>query len=95
MKSENQIIVYDVNQESHYSERTILQNVLLSFCFSVFVFSMPFKMIIIATEFIFLGINIFWTLLRAHINPHLTAQAKTSLSRAQNIFMPANITLLF
>ena len=39
----------------------------------------------------FLGINIFWTLLRAHFNPCLTAQAKMSLSRAQNIFMPANI----
>ena len=40
---------------------------------------MPFKMIIKATEFIFLGINIFWTLLKAHINPHLTARAKMSL----------------
>ena len=33
----------------------------------------------------------FWTLLRAHFNPRLTARAKMSLSRAQNIFMPANI----
>ena len=39
----------------------------------------------------FLGINIFWALLRAHFNPRLTARAKMSLSRAQNIFMPANI----
>ena len=39
----------------------------------------------------FLGINIFWTLLRAHFNPRLKARAKMSLSRAQNIFMPANI----
>ena len=39
----------------------------------------------------FLGINIFWALLRAHFNPRLTAQAKMSLSRAQNIFMLANI----
>ena len=48
-------------------------------------------MIIIVIEFMFLGINIFWTLLRAHFNPRLTAQAKMSLSRAQNIFMPVNI----
>ena len=34
----------------------------------------------------FLGINIFWALLRAHFNPRLTARAKMSLSRAQNIF---------
>ena len=39
----------------------------------------------------FLGIIIFWALLRAHFNPRLTARAKMSLSRAQNIFMPANI----
>ena len=32
-----------------------------------------------------------WALLRAYFNPRLTARAKTSLSRAQNIFMPANI----
>ena len=42
-------------------------------------------------EFMFLGINIFWALLRAHFNPHLTVRAKMSLSQAQNIFMPANI----
>ena len=33
----------------------------------------------------------FPTLLRAHFNPRLTARAKVSLSRAHNIFMPANI----
>ena len=38
----------------------------------------------------FLGINIFWALLRAHFNPPLTARAQMTLSRAQNIFMPAN-----
>ena len=43
----------------------------------------------------FLGINIFWALLRAHFNPRLTARAKMSLSRAQNIFMPANINSCF
>ena len=48
-------------------------------------------MIIIVIEFMFVGINIFWALLRAYFNPRLTARAKMSLSRAQNIFMPANI----
>ena len=52
---------------------------------------MPSKVIIIVTEFMFLGINIFWDLLRAHFNPRLTDRGKMSLSRAQNIFMPANI----
>ena len=52
---------------------------------------MPSKVIIIVIEFMFLGINIFWALLRAHFNPHLTARAKMSLSRAKNIFMTANI----
>ena len=39
----------------------------------------------------FLDINNFWALLRAHFNPRLAARAKMSLSRAQTIFMPANI----
>ena len=52
--------------------------------FSAFVSSMPSKVIVIVIEFIF------WAFLRAHFNPRLTARAKTSLSRAQNIFMPAN-----
>ena len=52
---------------------------------------MPSKVIIIVIEFMFLGINMFWALLRAHFNPCLTARAKTSLSQAQNIFMPTNI----
>ena len=52
---------------------------------------MPSKVIIIVIAFMLLGINIFWALLRAHFNPRLAAQAKMSLSRAQNIFMPANI----
>ena len=37
-------------------------------------------------RFMFLGINIFWTLLRAHFNHRLTAWAKMGPSRAQNIF---------
>ena len=39
----------------------------------------------------YLAINISSALLRAHFNAHLTARAKMSLSRAQNIFFPANI----
>ena len=52
---------------------------------------MPSKVIIIIIEFMLLGINIFRALLRAHFSPRLTARAKMSLSRAQNIFMPPNI----
>ena len=55
---------------------------------------MPSKVIIIAMEFMFLGINIFWALLRAHFNPRLKARAKMSPSRTQNIFMPANINAI-
>ena len=39
----------------------------------------------------FLGINIFWALLKVYLNPRLTARAKISLSRAQNIFMLENV----
>ena len=52
---------------------------------------MPSKVILIVIEFMSLGINIFWAILRAHFNPRLAARAKMSLSRAQNIFMPKNI----
>ena len=52
---------------------------------------MPSKVILIIIEFMFLGINIFWAILRAHFNPRLAARDKMSLSRAQNIFMPTNI----
>ena len=51
---------------------------------------MPSKVIIIVIEFMFLGINIFWALLRAHFNPRLMAQAKMSLSWAQNIHIYAH-----
>ena len=58
--------------------------------FSVFISSMPSKVIIIIIiVFMFLGLNIFRALLRAHFSPRLAA--KMSLSRAQNIFRPANI----
>ena len=59
--------------------------------FSVFISSMPSKVTIIMIVFMFLGLNIFRALLRAHFSPRLAARAKMSLSRAQNIFMPANI----
>ena len=49
-------------------------------------FSMPPEVVTIAIEFVLLGINIFWTLLRAHFNPRLTARAKMRLSRVQIIF---------
>ena len=67
-------------------ERNILQTVLLSFFFSVFIFSMLYKVKIIVIEFIFLGINTFLVLLS-----RLTAWAKMSLKRAQNTFMPKKI----
>ena len=38
----------------------------------------------------FLGINMFLALLRTHFNPRY-ARAKIILSRAKNIFMPANV----
>ena len=38
----------------------------------------------------FLGINMFLALLRAHFNPRY-ARAKMILSRAKNLFMPANV----
>ena len=103
MKSENQIIVQckqSIKIEKplqclllfpySFGERNMLQMVLLSF-FSVFISSMPSKVIIIVIEFMFLGINISWALLRAHFNPCLTDRAKMSLSHAQNIFMSMNI----
>ena len=43
--------------------RVIVQTVLLSF-FSVFIFSVPSKLILIVIEFMFAGINMFWALLR-------------------------------
>ena len=64
--------------------RVIFQSVLLSFF--QFMFSMPSKVILIVIEFMFSGINMFWVLLSG-----LAARAKMSLSRAQNIFMPADI----
>ena len=78
------LLTFTHSKKKHSSECFVV-------IFSVFIFSMPSKVIIIVIEFMFLGINIFWALLRAHFNPRLTARAKMSLSRAQNIFMLANI----
>ena len=74
-----------------FGERNIRQTVLLSFVFSVFIFSILYKVKIIMIEFIFLDINTFLVLLRAHFNSRLTARAKMGLRRAQNIFMPTKI----
>ena len=63
--------------------------------FSAFIFAMPSKVITIVMEFMFLRINIFWALVRAHFNRQLTAEAKMNLSWAQNIFMPTNIKYCF
>ena len=49
-------------------------------------------MIIIVIKLTFFSINISWAILGAHFNLHLTAEAKMSLGRAQNIFMAMNIT---
>ena len=65
-------------------------NHIRKFC-SVFIFSMPSKVIIIVINFMFLGKNLFWALLRAHFNPRARARAKMSLSRAQYIFLPLDI----
>ena len=93
MKSENQIIIrckqpikiekpfhslltspYIAGEKKYSSDRFVV-------IFSVFILSMPSKVIIIVIEFMFLGINIFCALLRAHFNPRLTARAKMCLSR--------------
>ena len=75
-------------------ERTILQIVLFSFVFSVFIFSVPSKVIIIAIQLMFLGINIFLVLLVAHFDPRPAARAKMGPSWAQSIVMPANVNKL-
>ena len=39
----------------------------------------------------FLGITIFWTLLRPHFSTRLTAGTKITLGRAQNKFIPGEV----
>ena len=98
MKSENQIIVrckqpikIEKPLQSLLTFPYITDERNFVVIFSVFILSMPSKVIIIVIEFMFLGINTFRALLRAHFNSCLTARAKMSLSQAQNIFMPTNI----
>ena len=103
MKSDNQIIVlckqpikitkpvvvavFLQHQWKKYSSDCFV----VIFLFSVFVFSVPSKVMIIGKQFMFMGISIFWALLRAHFNPRLTAAVKMSLSRPENVFMSPNI----
>ena len=43
----------------------------------------------------FLSINMFWALLRAHFNLLLAARAKMSLSRTQNIYAaPHDVSII-
>ncbi len=58
-----------------------LQSILIFLCRIL-----PFKFIIIVIQLMFLGINMFLALLKL-----ILTLAKMSLSRAKNIFMPANI----
>ena len=62
-----------------------LQSILIFLCRIL-----PFKLIIIVIQLMFLGINMFLALLKLIFSPRC-ARAKMSLSRAKNIFMPANI----
>ena len=105
MKSENQIIVRlssHSKSRSHFSVccrslKALVKEIFFRqfrcLFFSVYflntLLSTPSKVTIVI-QFIILGINIFWALLRAHFNAHLKTWAKMSLSRAQNILI-ANI----
>ena len=104
MKSENQISIVRCEQPIKvekplqclftFSYTSLVKEIFLRlFCdlFSVFIFSPLSEVIITEIEFMFLGITIFWALLRAHFNSRLTARVKMRLSRAQNIFIPVNI----
>ena len=42
----------------------------------------------------FVGINMFLVLLKAHFNPHPTTRPEMTLSHALNIFVPAKINSL-
>ena len=67
-------------------KKNILQGVLLSF-FSVFIFSVPIN----SNRVYVLGHKYVLGPSQTHFSPRLAARDKMSLSRAQNIFMPANI----
>ena len=72
---------------------SVCENFYFYFLFS-FIFSILSKVIIIVIDFMFLGINMFSTLLRAHFNPCRAARAKMCLSRTQNMFMPTSINFI-
>ena len=76
-------------------ERSILRGLFLSFFYSEFSCSMHSKVIIIVIQFMFLGINIIWALLRAHFNPRLTPRAKMSLVGPKIYLCPRTKNLLF
>ena len=82
------LVLVDVSSNS-VEERNILQTVLLSFFFSVFIFSMPSKLITAVIQFMFLSIILGPS--QSSFSPYLTVWAKISLSRAQTIFMATNI----
>ena len=56
-----------------------------------FLLLLPSEVIIIVIELMFLGVNMFLALLRAHFSPCLRLGLKWAWSRAKNIFTPANI----
>ena len=90
MKSENQIIIRCKQLIKNPEAISVCSSVLtalvkeiffrLFWCpFSVFIFLIPSKVIIIVIQFMFLVINIFWALLRACFN--LCLMAWTSKNR--------------
>ena len=90
IKNENQIIVRSKQpiktEKPFQSLVTFLTALAKKIFFRVFcchllqvIFSMPSKVILIVIEFMSLGINIFWAILRAHFNPRLPARAKDKI----------------
>ena len=71
-------------------EKNILQTVLLSFFFS-FYFLNALQSDNNSNRVYVLGHKYVLGPSQTHFSPRLAARAKMSLSRAQNIFMPANI----
>ena len=81
MANQNQeIITVFVVFSYSISERNVLDYfVVVVVFFSVFIFSVPSKVVIIEIWFMLSCINMFWDLLRAHYNPCVMAQAEMSL----------------
>ena len=106
MKSENQIIVrckqpikiekplqclFMFSYTMLVKEIFFRQFCLLLFFFFSFCFLNAFHSDNNSNRVMLLGINIFWALLRAHFNPHVTAWAKMTPTQAHDIFMSTNI----